>query len=156
MKSFLQDAVEAAAASSADPNEPDADTEASGPAKQNGSIREAGHADTGADNNGAAGSSSSAQRRATSPAPLLRSRPSTPIAAIGGASNNRPDSAVSRSQSAPRHSRQSADPDGEREGDSDTLGHADLLQELKAYTDSNIHNYVDPGQYRLQMKDPSR
>eukprot|EP00198_Chlamydomonas_reinhardtii_P008888 XP_001698225.1 flagellar associated protein [Chlamydomonas reinhardtii] len=32
----------------------------------------------------------------------------------------------------------------------------ELEAELAVYPDNNIHNYLDPGEYKLQMKDPSR
>ncbi|GLC52223.1 hypothetical protein PLESTB_000596700 [Pleodorina starrii] len=77
---------------------------------------------------------------------------------------SRPASALSRPKSAPRNALPSpnAEGGGTEGGGAEALAvldasnREDLDAELKSYPDNNIHNYVDPGSYKLQMKDPSR
>ncbi|GLI69504.1 hypothetical protein VaNZ11_014138 [Volvox africanus] len=163
MSSFLENAVEVAAAASnggsvADPNEPTPPT-GSVPEQADGSA-------SGAAAAAAAAAAAPANDGANGDAPASPVRTASSRAVGGGAAISRPASALSRSKS---RNVLPLPGGGEASGGGDAVAAAEgaemaldagareeIEAELRAYQDNNIHNYLDPGLYKLQMKDPSR
>ncbi|KAG2441658.1 hypothetical protein HXX76_003276 [Chlamydomonas incerta] len=141
MSSFLESAAEVAAAASsggsvADPNEPEAPPpppplEAQSP-HASASAAGFGGGD-GAEARSQAGASASG--RGSGRAGSSRGR--NAVAA---------DARSAAAAAAAAAAGSELDPDEIKE----------LAAELAVYPDNNIHNYLDPGEYKLQMKDPSR
>ncbi|EFJ46635.1 hypothetical protein VOLCADRAFT_92800 [Volvox carteri f. nagariensis] len=149
MSCFLENAAEVAAAASnggsvVDPNEP--------------TLPSVSNADNG---EGAA---------VADEAPVSPVRTGSWHASGAAARLSRPASAMSRSKSTSRNLLQQSaggGVGGEAVGATaftaegaemalDAGSREEIDAEMQAYTDNNTHNYVDPGPYKLQMKDPSR
>ena len=136
MSSFLESAAEVAAVASsggsvADPNEPEAPPPPPPLELQSSHAAASAAGGDGAEARSQAGASGSG-----------RGRPGSSRGRNAVAAEARSVAAAAAAAAAGS----ALDPDEVQE----------LEAELAVYPDNNIHNYLDPGEYKLQMKDPSR
>ncbi len=70
---------------------------------------------------------------------------------VAGSQQQRPQSARSKAAGGKEEGRE-----GEAEGREDVEEEGVEVIERRGQPDNNIHNYMGPGDYKMQMKDPSR